>query len=328
MDRTALIEGMMRWGKNLAQASPALLDAAVAEQPWFSAQAIRTSISALLPWLQEATLHDFLQNRPSTLQARRVGIIAAGNLPLVGFHDVLMALLAGHEVLLKPARQDRVLMEWAIGALQAASPALGARVRLVAAVEGADALIATGSDNSGRYFRAQFGNIPHLIRGHRLSAAVLTRDTPAEAWQGLCRDILLYNGLGCRSVSQLLLEKGSDLSAFRAAMQALPSFDLHPLFLEKIREESAAATISGIPYEMAGPLCCLRSDSIGPLPMGWLRLIEWEDPAQLEALLTDAQPLLQCVAGRDTPFGRTQFPALHDFADGKDTYDWLIRLAA
>ena len=134
----------------------------------------------------------------------------AGNIPMVGFHDLLCVLLSGHNASIKPSSQDSFLIDFIINELVAIDPSFKERITKVERLNDADAFIATGSDNSARYFKYYFGKKPHVIRQNRTSVAVLTGDESPEQLNALGKDIFTYYGLGCRNVSKVFVPKSYD----------------------------------------------------------------------------------------------------------------------
>ena len=183
------------------------------ENGWFTPADICRAVAAVADgMLRRDALAEWLAPYPVPVaEPRRVLVVMAGNIPLVGFFDMLCVLAAGHRCLVKPSAKDTVLMEYVIGLLRGIDPQVP--VEFYDGSTSPDAVIATGSDNANRYFRAQYAGIPALLRGNRQSVAVLGgRETPAQL-TALADDIWAYSGLGCRSVSLLFLPEGYDLQA-------------------------------------------------------------------------------------------------------------------
>ena len=190
----------------------ALLESVRQHNPWFTEE---SSIYALRYWavaLSEDALEQWLSAYDAPANSPRVvALIMAGNIPLVGFHDLISVLLTGHNALVKSASKDTLLLKYLVGLLTSFNPELKNRIRFTdGKLDTFDAVIATGSTNTSRYFEYYFSSKPHIIRKNRHGVAVLSgRETPAEL-SGLAEDVFRYFGMGCRSVSKLYVPQGYD----------------------------------------------------------------------------------------------------------------------
>ena len=190
-------------------ATRAVIDSACRVNGWFTPADIRRAVRAIAcDMLQREKLEAWLADYPAlpVAEPRRVLVVMAGNIPLVGFFDLLCVLVSGHGCLVKPSAKDSVLMEHVVGLLREIDPS--APVRLYDGTSPVDAVIATGSDNANRYFRAHYAGIPSLLRGSRQSVAVLSGHETPEQLAGLADDIWAYSWLWCRSVSLIFAPEG------------------------------------------------------------------------------------------------------------------------
>lgn len=263
-----------------------------------------------------------LPDRPR--ETRTVGIVMAGNIPMVGMHDLVCAFLSGHRVLAKPSERDRVLMEHVTERLHRAHPDAPGQVTLTERLNGCDAYIATGSDNTALHFERYFGAQPHIIRRNRTSVAVLEGDETAEELDGLADDICSYFGLGCRNVTQLLVPEGYD---FIPLLEALRKYewqrDEHKY--RNNLDYNLTLQILNRRFYMTNESILLTEDPSPFSPIGQLhyRFVGRDD--RIADLIDPAR--IQCVVGRGrTPFGRAQSPGLEDYADGVDTLSFLKAL--
>ncbi|MBL0018469.1 MAG: hypothetical protein IPP17_19025 [Bacteroidetes bacterium] len=201
-----IAEDLKGWGQLLAsmREDEALLARATAMNEWFTPDSIQLAIGAMLPWFEGNLLTTLRNTYPTVRKARRIGLILAGNLPFVGLHDVLMVLLSGHIAVVKPSHKDAVLL---LHLLNRSSPEIQQRVSIKDRIlpEEIDFLIATGSNTTARQIEASFANVPKLIRKSRFSVAVLDGNESESALTGLADDVLMYHGLGCRSVASILI---------------------------------------------------------------------------------------------------------------------------
>ncbi len=303
-----------------------LEERALAENEWFTATMVQTAIGAMLPWFEGDALAELRGRYPATTTERRIGLILAGNLPLVGLHDVLMVLLSGHRAVVKPSHKDRVLLQH----LVAHSPAaLQARITLVDALapQAIDYLIATGSNTSAQQIAAYYKGIPLLTRQNRYSVAVLRSSMPAAAWTGLAQDILLYHGMGCRSVSSILVPQGYDLAPLADAIDALDPLGFAACWADVLRYERATQQVLGRSEPICAHIVVARSTALRPGKIGILHVVDYASEDDIPQLLAAIAPDLQCIVGQGyLPFGQAQFPAVDDFADGVDTLEVLMHL--
>jgi len=327
--RASMIESLSKLGEQLEGGIPLeVMDAAQRENPWFTAYYLREAVAGIRAWLWPERLAAFVERYelPSS-PGQRVGIIAAGNLPLVGFHDVLVTLLSGHWAYVKYARRDRVMMTWLRHQWQEIWPSLSKVLHEVQKMPAVDFLLATGSDNSARYFRQAFPQTPKLIRHHRYSVAWLKESTTDEELNLLNRDILLYNGLGCRNVSCLLLEPGFDPKRLQESLGTYIAERVNPLYLERLLYMEQMYRVLGKPV-IRTPFALLQStDEPSDVGMGQLSIVridpEKRSWAAWEKSFADQW---QCIVGKTVYFGQSQRPNLGDFADGVDTMALLGQL--
>lgn len=290
---------------------------------WFTPADIRRAVAAIAgSMLRGDLLSSWLSRYPVPVAApRRVLVIMAGNIPLVGFFDLLCVVAAGHRCLIKPSAKDSVLMEYVVGLLRAIDPAVA--VEFYDGASSVDAVIATGSDNANRYFRAQYAGIPALLRGSRQSVAVLSGRETAAQLAGLADDIWAYSGLGCRSVSLLFLPAGYEL---RLNM---------PQVNEKLRnnylQQKALLAMGGHPFRDLGAAVAVCERAF-PAALSRIAYTYYETTAEVEAWLAAHDAGLQCVVtecvahSRRTAFGCAQSPDLTDYPDEKDVIAFLAAL--
>lgn len=287
---------------------------------------------ALAHWgeiLQEAGLRRWLGNYPPpTDNPKTIGLVMAGNVPLVGLHDLLCVLFSGHRALVKCASNASVLLPFLAGELQRLHPHWQNRIEFTdRQLSGFDAVIATGSNNTSRYFEYYFGRGPHIIRKNRNSIAVLTgRETPDEL-EGLAEDVFRYFGMGCRSVSKLYVPVGYDFDPLFGAFYRFRDLAQHQKYANNYDYNKAVFLMSGSPMLDNGFLLLKEDQGLGS-PIGTLFYETYEDPGSLRDQLEQLSEELQCVVGNsgtggNTGFGKTQRPALDAYADGVDTLEFL-----
>jgi hypothetical protein len=293
--------------------------AVVAENPWFTYPMVRQQIHAIRSWFAAGQLAGFQQRYPQVRSPRRIGLILAGNLPLVGFHDVLMVLLSGHHAVVKPSHKDSVLLRH----LYAHAPLLvRSRMHLVSQIdrEYVDFLIATGSNATARQIGEQFAGLPHLLRQNRFSVAVLEGNESGETWRALAGDIVLYHGMGCRSVSCLLVPEQMGLQPLLDAIELFHPDWFAAHWQDILRYARAVDTVLDHALPQCKYFVLRKTLDVQPAQVGCINVLRYQDSAEVGALLSGLENDLQCVvAANQVPFGQAQYPRLDDFADGIDT---------
>ena len=236
---------------------------------WFDLPNVRAAIVGIAHLLAEPQLSRWAgRYRAEPDQPRQVGVVMAGNIPLVGFHDLLCVLLSGHTLLAKASKDDTVLMLWIAKELTDIEPAFAERLQFVERLNAADAFIATGSDNTARYFEFYFKNRPHLIRRNRTSLGILTgRETAAELAQ-LGPDIFQYYGLGCRNVSKLYVPESYDFVPLLDALQPWHKVLDHHKYQNNYDYNKSILLVNAVPHFDTG-FCCLRSARRSCRPFRW-----------------------------------------------------------
>ncbi len=301
------------------------------ENPWFTEQNVLIALQNLAIMLEEEEVVNFVlhypwlgENRPS----ETIGIVSAGNIPAVGFHDLFCVLIAGHRIQLKPSKSDSVLIKFLVHKIMELEPAFAERIQLVDRLVGFDRVICTGSDNSARYFEHYFGKYPHIIRKNRTSVAVLSGQENSSDLHSLAEDIFTYYGFGCRNVSKLFLPKGYEIARFLEAMEPFSYTIQHHKYANNYDYNKAIFIVNGQPYYDNGFLLLKESSSLFS-PLSVLYFEYYETLEEARRLLEKSQQDLQCVVSKINvipkriDFGTTQCPKLIDYADGVDTIAFL-----
>ena len=318
------IDTLCRLGERLQAIPEAVIDLAVAENPWFTPTSIRAAVAAIRrEMLEREKLEAWLAPYAVPVSTpKRVLVIMAGNLPLVGFFDLLCVVASGHRCLVKPSSKDRVLMEHIIHELHAIDPELS--IALYDGTTPPEAVIATGSDNTNRYFRARYGELPTLLRGSRQSIAVLTGEESEEELRGLEQDIWMHHGLGCRNVSLLFLKRGTEFPQIRP--QAT-----HEKYRNNYLQTKALFQMTDQPFiDLDGAVAICQSAF--PQALSALSYTYYETDAEVEKWLTEHDRELQCVVARSinhprrVDFGQAQSPRLTDYPDAVDVVAFLERI--
>lgn len=308
-----------------------LAQKASAENGWFTERSVQMALQGVQILLQGPQLKSWAASYPEVHSPKTVGVAMAGNIPLVGFHDFLSVLVAGHRLRYKPSSKDTVLLDFIRKRLIEIEPRFGELVEVTERLNGVDAVIATGSDNTSRYFEYYFRNVPHIIRRNRVSCAVIEGDEPADEIEKLGTDIFSYYGLGCRNVSTVFVPRDYDLTYF---LDGLKGFD-HVLDNHKYENnytyQKSLLMLNQEKFLDNGFLL-LRANNRLISPVGVLHYALYADLAALKSEVSSCREQLQVIVSANRwfegsiPFGKAQFPGLTDYADGLDTMKFLTGL--
>lgn len=298
---------------------------------WFTKENILFSFEQWALNLNKQTLDNWVKPYPFQKPAEKtIAIITAGNIPLVGFHDFLSVLITGHKVLVRQSSSEKSFLPLISDYLIALNPEFKERISFTEdKVSGFDAVIATGSNNTARYFEYYFEKYPHIIRKNRNSVAVLRGDETKEELFLLGQDIFQYFGLGCRSVSKLLVPSGYDFNPFFEAI--LPYHNLMELkkYENNYTYNKAVYLMSEFKLLENGFLMLMEDPSYSS-PIASLFYEYYDKEETLEIRLSQDAGQIQCVIGKGkeiyVPFGGSQCPKLDDYADGIDTLSFISSL--
>jgi hypothetical protein len=323
--------------KNLAlneefyEAFSSSIYAAKIHNGWFEEKQVRRSILAISEWLTKDVLSDWASDYQSTTDAKRVAVIMAGNIPLVGFHDFVCVLLSGNKVLVKLSSDDKVLLPLLAKVLLRLDEGFKERIQFTdARLENFDAVIATGSDNTSRYFDHYFGKYPHIIRKNRNSVAVLSGDESKEDLIALGDDIFAYYGLGCRNVSKVYVPKGYNFDSLFEALYQYKDVADNKKYANNFDYYRALFLMGGNKMLENG-FILLREDDSLTSPISMLHHEFYESVDALKLDLESKKDQIQCIVSslnisNSFKLGQAQCPAVNDYADGVDTMAFLTNL--
>ena len=295
------------------------------ENPWFVPEFINFQTGHISKeFLNRANLEKWIGKYSFSDNAtpKNVGIVMAGNIPLAGFHDFLSVFISGHRQTIKPSSKDFELINGIINKLKEWDASVGEYVHMADQLKNCDAYIATGSNNSSRYFDYYFSKYPHIIRRNRTSAAILTGNETLHDLEALADDVYLYFGLGCRNVTKLYVPEDFDflplLESFRKYNW---TFDVNK-YKNNYDYQLAVMIINKIYYMSNGSVLLVENKGLFS-PVSQLHYEVYEVVALVEKELLGTEDI-QCVVGKGfVPFGMAQRPALEDYADKADTMKFL-----
>jgi hypothetical protein len=261
----------------------------------------------------------------SNSNPKQVGIVMAGNIPLVGFHDFLCVFISGHRALIKPSSKDTTLIKHLVNTLSQLDPEVNEFVEFAEQLKNCDAYIATGSNNSAGYFEYYFKKYPHIIRRNRTSVAILTGNESKEELDKLADDVYMYFGLGCRNVTKIFVPEGYDFIPLLTAFKKYDYLADHHKYKNNYDYNLAIHLLNKKIY-MSNKSLLLIEDPAAFSPISQLHYEFYHVP-DLEAGNLAASSDIQCIVGTGfVAFGDSQSPSVSDYADRVDTLQFLVNL--
>jgi hypothetical protein len=336
MNYSQRVELFSKLGDKFQQlnAETPLLQQAYLFNNWFTIDMQLKSFYAWAKLLTNENLEKWLKSYPNLDQTepKTVAIIMAGNIPLVGFHDLLCVLITGNIALVKPSSDDTKLMEWVIAQIIEINPEMANFIRFAEdrQMKNFDAVIATGSNNSHRYFEYYFKDKPSLLRKNRNSLAVLTGEETPEELDLLADDVFMYFGMGCRNVSKLLLPHGFNLEPIFLAFERYKEVINHNKYANNYTYHKALFLMNQDLHLDNGFLIVKQDNSLSS-PLSVLMFQFYDSQEEINSYLSNHVDQIQCVVGSDqnkgyVPFGKSQQPELWDYADGADTIAFVTSI--
>ena len=312
-----------------------IIEKAEQKNPWFTPEFIRLALSSWGGLLKSSTLETWLGSYsiPANPESRKtIGLVMAGNLPLVGFHDFLTVLCSGHKIKAKLSSKDDVLLPAIVNVLTDIDPDLKESILFEEDfLKEIDAVIATGSDNSSRYFEYYFRKIPHIIRKNRNSVAVLSGKEKDEELKRLADDVFMYFGLGCRNVSMVYIPEGFQPTRLLDHFQHYHYLANHNKFANNHDYQKAILLVNSIKF-LDNDFLVLREDESISSPVASLHFQFYKNKKELTQLLKRNSEKIQCVVSspgfieNSVDFGNSQYPGLMDYADNVDSMKFLLNL--
>jgi hypothetical protein len=292
--------------------------------PEFIDLAVKNICSAFLQKekLEQWATHYHLDDN---VGGKNIGIVMAGNIPLVGFHDFLCVFISGHKQTIKLSSKDDILLKHLVEKLAEWEPETEKKIQFAEMLKGCDAYIATGSNNSARYFEQYFSKYPNIIRRNRTAVGILTGDETPEELNNLSDDVHQYFGLGCRNISQLFVPQGYDFVPLLNSFNKYRHFADHHKYKNNYDYQLSIALLNNIYYMTNGSTLMIEDDAIFTA-ISRLNYSYYKDPGELIKMLS-ANGNIQCITGYNSiPFGQAQSPGLLDYADAVDTMQFLLTL--
>lgn len=266
--------------------------------------------------------YNFTENKPQ----KGIAVVAAGNIPMVAFQDILCILISGNRLHLKLSEKDNILLPFLLEQLIKIEPAFSKSIQIQTKLENFDAIIATGSNASAKHFEYYFAKYPNIIRKNRNSVAILDGTEQENQLQQLGHDIFDYFGLGCRNVSKLYIPKNYDISILKEAFQSFSSIMQHTQYMNNLDYQRTIYLMNQIPIADIDFINIVENNSI-PSPISCLHFERYNSLDDVENTLNNEKEKIQCIIGKKyLEFGSSQQPGLTDYADGIDTLKFITEL--
>ena len=335
--REKLLKAFISLG-NYIQENPSeineIIEKAYQHNTWFSPNETKHALQAWGALLQKDELEAWLNQYPEkTMSPKKVGLILAGNIPMVGFHDVCSVLLSGHIAQIKFSSQDQVLIKHLLAKLISFEASLANSIIYEDRMNTIDAIIATGSNNSARHFEYYFGKIPNIIRRNRNSVAIIKGTETNEDFINLGEDIFRYYGQGCRNVSKLFVPKDYNFSPMLDALEVFNYIGDQSKYLNNYNYYKSIYLVNREHHLDNGFLLLKESESM-QAPLSVLYFEYYEDEQILIEKIKGLEEQIQCIVcsesielkNQQVTFGGSQKPGWMDYADGVDTMEFLMKL--
>lgn len=304
------------------------------ENGWFIPEFVELSVQNIVhSFLQKNVLEKWAANyklhpdsyRDSNPKPKTVGIVMAGNIPLVGFHDFLCVFISGHKAVIKPSSKDETLIKHLAEKLVEWNTETNNLIQFAEMLKDCDAYIATGSNKSAGYFEYYFKKYPHIIRRNRTSVAILTGEETKEELEKLADDVYLYFGLGCRNVTKIYVPVNYDFIPLLTAFKKYDYLADHHKYKNNYDYNLAIQLLNKKFYMSNASILLVEETSLFS-PISQLNYEFYTEPSVLITSL-ESNPAIQCIVGNKfVPFGQSQYPAINDYADGVDTMQFLVNL--
>jgi hypothetical protein len=297
---------------------------------WFTLEEVQRSVTSLSNMLNNTDLEKWFQSIEISDTPKKVGLILAGNIPLVGFHDVISVLATGNIALIKLSSSDQKLLPALMTQLISFEPAFASHIEYTERLKDFEAIIATGSNNSSRYFDYYFGKVPNIIRKNRNSVAVLTGEETEESRALLGHDMFDYFGLGCRNVSKIYIPEDYDIKEFFEPIERFQPIVNHFKYNNNYDYNKSIYLVNGVQHFDNGFLL-LKEDQALPSPLAVLYYERYKSLDEVKTKLSAEKDNIQCVVAEvdlslESPqlgFGQSQNPRLWEYADNVNTITFL-----
>lgn len=330
-----LMNSFVKFGNLLEHPSDELLAAIQGAQhknAWFTPEMVLKALDGLRAMLQVEDISHWFSSIVQSAKPKKIGLVLAGNIPFVGLHDILCVIATGNVAMIKLSSSDDLLIPTLLTELVKADPEISQQIQYTDRLANFDAVVATGSNNSSRYFDHYFGKFPHIIRKNRNSVAVLTGGETPEEIQLLGNDIFDYYGLGCRNVSKIYIPKGYDIKSFFEPLEIFQSVINHFKYNNNYDYNKSIYLVNRVAHFDNGFLLLKEDESLAS-PLAVLFFETYASLLDVQKFLNEKANSIQCIVSKSLdikdaiPFGESQRPKLWDYADNINTVDFLMSLS-
>ena len=326
------IDWLSKLGNYMLSNEPAWKEAkhkASMQNGWFIPEFVAIAIKNIAEnFLKKERLDNWITNYhllSAVQNPKSIGIVMAGNIPLVGFHDFLSVFVSGHKSVIKTSSKDEILIKHLVNILAGWDPEINNFINFSEMLKNCDAYIATGSNNTSRYFEYYFGKYPHIIRRNKTTVAVLTGHETNNELEKLADDVCQFFGLGCRNVTKIYIPAGYNFEPLLASFKKYNYLADHHKYKNNYDYNLTIHLLNNKFYMTNGSVLLVQDASIFS-PISQLNYEYYSDSKSLLSSLHD-NPEIQCIIGHDQiPFGQAQSPGLFDYADKTDTMFFLTSL--
>ena len=333
MDKELLAAAWIKIGADISTMADGLeqvVEQTYQHNNWFTPEEQHFALQHFSQYfLEPAAISDWLAQYPDPVEApRNVGLILAGNIPYVGMHDIMSTLSSGHKAIVKLSSKDKFFFPWLRRRLEVHAPAMAERLVFADQLKTIDAIIATGSNNTSRYFEYYFGKYPHVFRQNRTSVAIIDGNEDEETVIRLGEDVFRYFGLGCRNVGKLFLPKGYHPDLLLQAWKSFESIGNHNKYKNNLDYNLTLLLLNQEKVWTSEFLVLAETEKLHA-PLATLYYSYYDDKTDWETSIASHADELQCIVGNGPnhiAHGQTQLPGLMDYADHLDTMAWLHQL--
>ncbi|HEY3403440.1 MAG TPA: acyl-CoA reductase [Ohtaekwangia sp.] len=333
MTRNERVKAFASLGNYLTTLSPSefqsIAAAARAQNPWFTEENVRLAWDGVINFLQHEKLLNWLNEYADINLPKKVALVLAGNIPMVGFHDTLCVLLSGHSALIKSSSKDTYLVKIVLDKLIEIEPQFSSAILFMDQLKGFDAVIATGSDNSARYFDYYFGKYPNIIRKNRSSVAIIDGTETRDDLKALGEDVFSYFGLGCRNVSKLFVPASYTFDTLFESWAPFQNVIHHHKYCNNYDYQKSILLVNKSPFLDNGFVMLQESKKLVS-PISVVYYSYYANADDLNDQIQQSLEKIQCIVGKRKPatiaFGKSQCPEPWDYADQIDTLRFLSTL--
>lgn len=333
MNLTKRIDAFIKLGEKINQVSHAelheILENVKNQNPWFTEDNVKLSLTGIAKFLTETNLEKWTSSYElNPKEVKKIGVAMAGNIPLAGFHDFLSILISGHQLIAKLSSQDSILIKWLTNILISIEPEFSSSIIFQERLNHVDAMIATGSDNTARYFEYYFRKVPHIIRKNRSSCGIILGEESGEELKVLGQDVFTYFGLGCRNVSKLYVPEGYNFIGMLDSWSSYQNIIHHHKYCNNYDYQKSILLVNGNTFLDTGYVLVTENEALVS-PISTIYYETYTNQTDLSQKLDRHREKLQCLVSakawykESVSFGKAQLPDVWEYADHVDTLAFL-----